>query len=72
MRPENSHPFLADRIAMAHNGSIKPIGPLDELLDPEIAATICSGTTDSERYFGTDPPAPRTRRRIWPRRSVVP
>ncbi len=50
VRPENSHPFLADRIAMAHNGSIKPIGQLDELLEPEIAATI-RGSTDSERYF---------------------
>ena len=36
---------------MAHNGSIKPTGPLDELLEPEIAATL-RGTTDSERYFG--------------------
>jgi predicted glutamine amidotransferase len=51
VRPENSHPFLAERIAMAHNGSIKPIGELDELLTPEIAATIV-GSTDSERYFG--------------------
>jgi predicted glutamine amidotransferase len=49
--PENSHPFLADRIAMAHNGSIKPISELDQLLAPEIAATI-RGNTDSERYFG--------------------
>lgn len=51
VRPENSHPFLAERIAMAHNGSIKPIDRLDELLTPEIAATI-RGATDSERYFG--------------------
>ena len=51
VRSENSHPFLAERIAMAHNGSIKPIGQLDDLLSPEIAATI-RGTTDSERYFG--------------------
>lgn len=51
VRSENSHPFLADRIAMAHNGSIKPIAAIDELLTPEIAATI-RGSTDSERYFG--------------------
>lgn len=51
VRPENSHPFLAGRIAMAHNGSIKPIGELDDLLAPEIAATV-RGNTDSERYFG--------------------
>ena len=50
VRPENSHPFLADRIAMAHNGSIKPIGQLEELLEPEVAAAI-RGSTDSERYF---------------------
>jgi predicted glutamine amidotransferase len=50
VRPENSHPFLADRIAMAHNGSIKPIGPLEELLEPGTAATL-RGATDSERYF---------------------
>ena len=36
---------------MAHNGSIKPIGMLDELLTAETAATI-RGDTDSERYFG--------------------
>jgi len=51
VQPENSHPFLADRITMAHNGSIKPIEQLDELLTPEIAATL-RGSTDSERYFG--------------------
>src|SRR5215212_6944682 len=51
VRPDNSHPFLADRIAMAHNGSVKPIGQLDDLLSPEIAATL-RGSTDSERYFG--------------------
>lgn len=50
VRPENSHPFLADGIAMAHNGSIKPMAPLDALLEPGIAATL-RGTTDSERYF---------------------
>lgn len=36
---------------MAHNGSVKPIDALDELLRPEIAATM-RGSTDSERYFG--------------------
>src|ERR1700754_2654093 len=47
---ENSHPFVADRIAMAHNGSIKPIAALDNLLEPRIAASL-RGATDSERYF---------------------
>ncbi|WP_029111863.1 class II glutamine amidotransferase [Mycobacterium sp. URHB0044] len=51
VQPQNSHPFIEDRIAMAHNGSIKPTEPLDELLDPGIAASL-RGTTDSERYFG--------------------
>ena len=35
---------------MAHNGSIKPMDALDDLLDPAIAASL-RGTTDSERYF---------------------
>lgn len=51
VQPQNSHPFVADGIAMAHNGSIKPMRPLTELLDPGIAASL-RGTTDSERYFG--------------------
>jgi predicted glutamine amidotransferase len=50
VEPRNSHPFVADRLAMAHNGSIKPTGPLDELLEPDFAASL-RGTTDSERYF---------------------
>jgi predicted glutamine amidotransferase len=50
VRPENSHPFLADRIAMAHNGSVKPIAQLEKMVAPETAATL-RGATDSERYF---------------------
>ena len=50
VRPQNSHPFVADGLAMAHNGSIKPMGPLQALLDPDVAASL-HGTTDSERYF---------------------
>jgi predicted glutamine amidotransferase len=50
VEPRNSHPFLADELAMAHNGSIKPMGPLNDLLEPAIAASL-RGTTDSERYF---------------------
>jgi predicted glutamine amidotransferase len=48
VQPQNSHPFLADGLAMAHNGSIKPMGPLDALVGPDIELR---GTTDSERYF---------------------
>jgi predicted glutamine amidotransferase len=50
VQPQNSHPFLADGLAMAHNGSIKPMEPLDDLVDPSVATTL-RGTTDSERYF---------------------
>lgn len=54
VQPQNSHPFLADGVAMAHNGSIKPMGPLQDLVDsnvdPDVAASL-HGTTDSERYF---------------------
>ncbi|KMO78893.1 class II glutamine amidotransferase [Mycolicibacterium chubuense] len=50
VQPENSHPFAADGVAMAHNGSIKPIGALEALLEPSVASTL-RGTTDSERYF---------------------
>jgi predicted glutamine amidotransferase len=50
VQPENSHPFAADGLAMAHNGSIKPMAPLEALLRPEVAAAL-HGTTDSERYF---------------------
>src|SRR5436305_11996909 len=51
VQPQNSHPFVADGIAMAHHGSIKPMNLLDGLLEPGIAAPL-RGTTDSERYFG--------------------
>jgi predicted glutamine amidotransferase len=51
VQPQNSHPFAADGMAMAHNGSIKPMGPLTDLLEPDVAASL-RGTTDSERYFG--------------------
>lgn len=50
VEPQNSHPFFADGLAMAHNGSIKPMGPLNDLIEPAVAASL-RGTTDSERYF---------------------
>jgi predicted glutamine amidotransferase len=50
VEPQNSHPFIADGLAMAHNGSIKPMALLDELLEPAVAESL-RGTTDSERYF---------------------
>jgi predicted glutamine amidotransferase len=50
VRPQNAHPFVADGLAMAHNGSIKPIGRLEDLLEPAFAESL-RGSTDSERYF---------------------
>lgn len=50
VEPSNSHPFVADGMAMAHNGSIKPMAPLNDLVEPSVAASL-RGTTDSERYF---------------------
>lgn len=48
--PANTHPFLADGMAFAHNGSLTPASALDDLIAPEIAATLV-GDTDSERYL---------------------
>ena len=47
---ENTHPFLADGMAFAHNGSLEPTGPIERLVGAEQRATL-AGTTDSERYF---------------------
>lgn len=47
----NTHPFGADGLAFAHNGSISPGDPLDALLRPSTHAGLV-GDTDSERYFG--------------------
>lgn len=47
----NTHPFVADGLAFAHNGAIGPHQRIDQLLrDPNEAAGM-AGTTDSERYF---------------------
>lgn len=48
--PENTHPFTDGQYAFAHNGKIKPIARLAELLTPESRAKL-RGATDSERYF---------------------
>lgn len=47
---ENTHPFTAGQEAFAHNGWIRPVGELEDLLDPEVRQSL-RGTTDSERYF---------------------
>lgn len=46
----NTHPFVADGIAFAHNGSIIPVERFADLLEPE-AFENTEGTTDSELYF---------------------
>jgi predicted glutamine amidotransferase len=46
----NTHPFLAEGWAFAHQGSIPNAERIDSLLAPEWLARR-RGTTDSERYF---------------------
>ncbi|HET8598854.1 MAG TPA: class II glutamine amidotransferase [Segeticoccus sp.] len=48
--PENTHPFVEDGLALAHNGSIQPVDRLDSLLAGHTRDGL-RGTTDSERYF---------------------
>jgi predicted glutamine amidotransferase len=47
---ENTHPFVAEGIAFAHNGAVLPITELRTLIEPELVATV-DGATDSELYF---------------------
>ncbi len=47
--PENTHPFLAGGVAVAHNGAAKPVARLEALL-PETVRRELRGSTDSERY----------------------
>jgi len=47
---EDTHPFLRDGTAFAHNGAVKPVEGLEELVPAEERASL-SGTTDSERLF---------------------
>lgn len=48
--PENTHPFVEDGRAFAHNGHISPVDRLERLLTPQSRAAL-RGDTDSERYF---------------------
>jgi predicted glutamine amidotransferase len=48
--PMNTHPFVNDGYAFAHNGHIAPIDRLEGLLTLESRAQL-RGDTDSERYF---------------------
>ncbi|GGA69628.1 class II glutamine amidotransferase [Pseudoclavibacter endophyticus] len=46
----NTHPFIAEGIAFAHNGTISPTSRFHRLLEPSSFAGV-SGDTDSELYF---------------------
>ncbi|MDO5627863.1 MAG: class II glutamine amidotransferase [Mobilicoccus sp.] len=46
----NTHPFVAEGIGFAHNGSILPVTALRAKVSPARSAA-CEGTTDSELYF---------------------
>ena len=50
VQPSNTHPFLVEQMAFAHNGGIYPLDRLDELLEPGGHRQM-GGTTDSEYYF---------------------
>lgn len=47
---ENTHPFVRDGFAFAHNGSLTPAAAMDEHIAPELLRTL-RGDTDSERYL---------------------
>ena len=53
---EDTHPFLRNgreagrSVAFAHNGAVKPVGELEEMV-PAREREGLQGTTDSERYF---------------------
>jgi len=46
----NTHPFRSGSWAFAHNGAVRPVHRLGEILRPPWQARL-QGTTDSERYF---------------------
>jgi predicted glutamine amidotransferase len=48
--PQNTHPFVENGYAFAHNGHIAPIDRLEGLLTRDSRARL-RGDTDSERYF---------------------
>jgi predicted glutamine amidotransferase len=50
VRCSNNHPFVADGLAFAHNGAIRPVSGLLALL-PDVERARLTGDTDSERYF---------------------
>jgi glutamine amidotransferase len=49
-QPVNTHPFLADDLSFAHNGSLTPTSIIEDHISADILAGL-KGDTDSERYF---------------------
>jgi predicted glutamine amidotransferase len=50
MSESNTHPFVADGMAFAHNGHAHPVTALDTLI-ASAGGPLPLGDTDSERYF---------------------
>jgi predicted glutamine amidotransferase len=50
VQPANTHPFVADGWAFAHNGFVRGADAIERLLSPMHHSALV-GTTDSERYF---------------------
>jgi glutamine amidotransferase len=50
VRAENTHPYVADNLAFAHNGGILPPDGLRAMVRPEFRTGV-HGDTDSELYF---------------------
>jgi predicted glutamine amidotransferase len=48
--PANTHPFVGDGWALAHNGFVRNSGAIERALSPARRSAL-RGTTDSERYF---------------------
>lgn len=46
----NNHPFIFGDYSFMHNGTIKSITAIEQLIDPRYLSVFTS-TTDSERYF---------------------
>jgi predicted glutamine amidotransferase len=46
----NTHPFVRDGIAFAHNGSAEPVDAIWKLVDDDLRGDL-EGDTDSEAYF---------------------
>lgn len=47
---ENTHPFVYEQFAFAHNGAVAPNEGLEALIAPHLREHI-TGSTDSERHF---------------------